>query len=56
MVVMARGQSLNLEMNRKFWSSKSADINGSANWIIKDELIELRINSPTRKIDYIQKY
>jgi len=55
MVVMARGQSLNPgNEQRNFWSSKSADINGSANWIgIKnktiDELIELIINSPTRE-------
>ena len=55
MVVMARGQSLNPgNEQRNFWASKSANINGSANWIgIKnktvDELIELIINSPTRE-------
>jgi microcin C transport system substrate-binding protein len=54
-VVMARGQSLNPgNEQRNFWSSKSADINGSANWIgIKnktiDELIELVIQAPNRK-------
>ena len=55
MVVMARGQSLNPgNEQRNFWSSKSANINGSANWIgIKnktiDELIELIIQAPNRK-------
>jgi len=55
MVVMARGQSLNPgNEQRNFWSSKSADINGSANWIgIKnkavDELIELIIQAPNRE-------
>ena len=34
MVVMARGQSLNPgNEQRNFWSSESANINGSANWI-----------------------
>ena len=55
MVVMARGQSLNPgNEQRNFWSSKSANINGSANWIgIKnktiDELIELIIQAPNRE-------
>ena len=55
MVVMARGQSLNPgNEQRNFWSSKSADINGSANWIgVKnktiDELIELIIQAPNRE-------
>jgi len=55
MVVMARGQSLNPgNEQRNFWSSESANINGSANWIgIKnktiDELIELIIQAPNRK-------
>ena len=55
MVVMARGQSLNPgNEQRNFWSSKSANINGSANWIgVKnktiDELIELIIQAPNRK-------
>jgi len=55
MVVMARGQSLNPgNEQRNFWSSESANINGSANWIgIKnktiDELIELIIQAPNRE-------
>jgi len=55
MVVMARGQSLNPgNEQRNFWSSKSANINGSANWIgVKnktiDELIELIIQAPNRE-------
>ena len=55
MVVMARGQSLNPgNEQRNYWSSQSADIKGSANWIgIKnktvDELIELIIQASNRK-------
>ncbi|MFP6779192.1 MAG: extracellular solute-binding protein [Alphaproteobacteria bacterium] len=55
MVVMARGQSLNPgNEQRNFWSSESANINGSANWIgIKnktiDELIDLIIQAPNRE-------
>ena len=55
MVVMARGQSLNPgNEQRNFWSSESANIKGSANWIgIKnktiDELIELVIQAPNRE-------
>ena len=55
MVVMSRGQSLNPgNEQRNYWSSESADINGSANWIgiknkIVDELIELIIHASNRK-------
>ena len=55
MVVMARGQSLTPGNEQKnFWSSESADIPGSLNWIgiknpIVDELINLLINAQDRK-------
>ena len=54
MVVMSRGQSLNPgNEQRNYWSSKSANINGSANWIgmkneAIDELIELIIQASNR--------
>ena len=54
MVVMSRGQSLNPgNEQRNYWSSFSADISGSANWIgiknkVVDELVELIIQSPDR--------
>ena len=54
MVVMSRGQSLNPgNEQRNYWSSQSANINGSANWIgIKneavDDLIEKIIQSSDR--------
>ena len=54
MVVMSRGQSLNPgNEQRNYWSSQSADINGSYNWIgIKnkaiDDLIELIIQASDR--------
>lgn len=42
MVVMSRGQSLNPGNEQlNYWSSQSADINGSANWIgIKNEAVD----------------
>jgi microcin C transport system substrate-binding protein len=54
MVVMSRGQSLNPgNEQRNYWSSQSADIYGSANWVgIKneaiDDLIELIIQASDR--------
>ena len=54
MVVMSRGQSSNPgNEQRNYWSSKSSNIKGSANWIgIKnkaiDELIEAIIQAPDR--------
>jgi len=54
MVVMSRGQSLNPgNEQRNYWSSQSANINGSSNWIgIKnkavDDLIELIIQASDR--------
>ncbi len=55
MVVMARGQSLTPGNEQKnFWSSISADVSGSLNWIgiknpVIDELIELIINAQNRE-------
>ena len=42
MVVMSRGQSLNPGNEQlNYWSSQSADINGSANWIgIKNDAVD----------------
>ena len=55
MIVMARGQSLSPGNEQKnYWSSASADIKGSSNWIgiknnVVDDLIEMIIQAPNRE-------